>query len=463
MRTPILLTGLYAAAILAVTCGGEDGDETIPDISQDAPRIRFCISGTMQGRLEPCGCASGQWGGLARRSFFLQGGQDFDILIEGGDMVTGGTELDFEKFYTAMQVLGHPDHPYDVVGIGAKDLELPTQDLVIGLFGIPAISSDVIAQDLPQEMLWPVKTHVEVEVRDSLVRIGSLTMALPEGTEGLSLLPPQEAWTRALEGAAESTLRVLMVHGAPRRVLDMARLEPSPDLVIGFSPAFTEPTAEPELVGKVPVVFAGTRGRMLLDLSLARLSTGPRVGARTVPLAGSQTVPGAMEDREIKQIILDHRHEVKRQGLLEKLADRLPTRGDGGATYVGTESCAECHVEDYEVWKGTRHSHAWQTLVDAENDPTRYGWPVTAYPDCVSCHSVAYGERSGFINMERTPQLGSVGCESCHGPGSAHISSGGKTVMGRVGVVGCTGCHDFEQTPDFDFPKMWEAIKHTGG
>jgi hypothetical protein len=457
MRYLAIAGCLYLAALVAVNCGGEEAAR--PGVSEDATRVRFCISGTMQGRLEPCGCASGQWGGLARRSFYLQGNRDFDILLEGGDMVSGGTELDVLKFLTALQVLDLRAHRYDALGVGPVDLKLPLADLVMfaaAYENVPMLSSDLVAGELPQGTEWPLRSHVEIDVRGTLVRIASLTMTLPEASEGLSLLPPGEAWGKALQGAEDSTLRVLMVHGEPERVREMAALTPPPDLVIGFTAAYSEPPAEPEHVGSVPVVFAGTRGRVLVDLTLARLPSGPRIGYQTVPLEGSQTVKGAMEDPGVKQIILAHRHDVQKEGVLEKLAEQRPT--GNGAKYVGSESCSECHVEDYETWEETKHAHAWQTLVDAE--PVRYGWPVTAYPDCVACHTVGYGERSGFVNMDRTPRLGSVGCEACHGAGSAHVESGGTTLMGRVGAASCTGCHDFEQTPDFDFVTLWRIISH---
>lgn len=472
MKKPTAITlCLFAAATVAVTvavnCGGDEPD---PGPSQsasrsggpgaDAPRVRFCISGTLQGRLEPCGCASGQWGGLARRAFFLQTSTDFDIRIEGGDLVTGGTELDVQKFYTALQVLDMGAHRYNVLGIGSQDLKLPRTEYAMFLapeaFRVPAVSSDLVAEpDTP----WPGKPYTEVDVRSTLVRIASLTMTLPEGIEGLSLLPPQEAWSRALEGAPDSTLRVLMVHDRPEQVRAMAKLEPAPDLVIGFTPAFSEPPAEPHYEGKVPVVFAGIRGRVMLDVSLARLPSGPRLGYHTVPLAGSQTVKGAMEDPTVKSIILAHRHDVQERDVLAMLAEQRPTKN--GATYLGSKACSDCHFEAYEKWEDTRHFRAWDTLEEAENDPTRYGWPVTAYPDCVSCHVVGYGEVSGFRSMEQTPLLGSVGCEACHGPGSAHVASPARVKMGPVGPEGCVGCHDFEQTPDFDYAELWEHIKHS--
>ena len=105
-----------------------------------------------------------------------------------------------------------------------------------------------------------------------------------------------------------------------------------------------------------------------------------------------------------------------------------------------------------------------QTLVDAENDPQRYGWPVTKYPDCVSCHVVGYGQESGFISAEKTDHLTDVGCERCHGPGLDHVTSGGAKKLGIIGGVTpsvmCTQCHDYEQSPEFVYGDRWKVIEH---
>ncbi len=47
-------------------------------------------------------------------------------------------------------------------------------------------------------------------------------------------------------------------------------------------------------------------------------------------------------------------------------------------------------------------------------------------PECLACHTVGWNPQevfryhSGFISLEKTPQLTGQGCENCHGPGSNH-------------------------------------------
>ena len=117
-----------------------------------------------------------------------------------------------------------------------------------------------------------------------------------------------------------------------------------------------------------------------------------------------------------------------------------------------------------DVWQKSKHAGAWETLERAQKDTDRYGWPVTEYPDCISCHVVGYREKSGFVNHAQTPDLSDVGCERCHGPGSAHVTNPVGNKMGKVGggfaSRVCTECHDFEQTPDFDYNTRWGVIQH---
>ena len=65
----------------------------------------------------------------------------------------------------------------------------------------------------------------------------------------------------------------------------------------------------------------------------------------------------------------------------------------------------------------SKHSHAYQTLVDAKQPSNRQ-----YDPECIVCHTVGFGYVSGFKSEKETPKLENVGCESCHGPGSLHAN-----------------------------------------
>lgn len=426
--------------------------------------LRLLISGGMLGKLEPCGCASGQLGGLARRVQHIGEQRNYDLLIEGGDLVDGDSELDRLKLFTTATVLFQMEHTYDVLGVGSNDVAMNFDEWSAYLTGAPVVASNISSEN----PAWPGQPFVDKEVRGRTVRIASLLLdelpgAARKAPASLRRSDPASAWRDAFEGAPDDTVRIALLHGGDVafRAL-IPKLEPRPDLVIGVDQNYIEPEATPSPVAGVPLVFAGIRGRVLLDARLWRHDGQPRVALERVPLTGSRTVPGGGGDPSVKDVILRHRHDVAEFDLLTSMAGKHPT--PNGDSFVGSATCAGCHPSAMQAWQKSRHAHAWQTLVDAEKDPKRYGWPVTRYPECVACHVVGYEMRTGFVSHDATPQLEDVGCEQCHGPGSGHVQAAGKKPLGmREGLLPsqlCVTCHDFEQTPDFHYLKYWQQIEH---
>jgi len=117
---------------------------------------------------------------------------------------------------------------------------------------------------------------------------------------------------------------------------------------------------------------------------------------------------------------------------------------------AGTTACRDCHPAESASWHVSAHARTWQTLADQ-------GAHVDSY--CQQCHSTGFGWPGGFISARRTPSLANVGCESCHGPADAHV----KDPTERTPLAAreaCTGCHDRENSPDFELAKYWPAIAH---
>lgn len=89
------------------------------------------------------------------------------------------------------------------------------------------------------------------------------------------------------------------------------------------------------------------------------------------------------------------------------------------AKYVGAKKCRLCHMKGgiYKRWEAMKHATNFEEL-----KPEHYAMkdPKTGKM-CLECHTTGYGEPSGFKSVEETPELTSVGCEACHGPGSVHI------------------------------------------
>jgi hypothetical protein len=130
-----------------------------------------------------------------------------------------------------------------------------------------------------------------------------------------------------------------------------------------------------------------------------------------------------------------------------------------GRQFVGSETCGECHVEEYEIWEKTPHAHAMDSLVhpgERSEIPRHYD------PECLSCHVTGWNPQkfypydSGYLGLKETPEMMHVGCENCHGPGSAHVDDSENVELQREMILAyeraeqkCIECHDLDNSPDF--------------
>ena len=126
--------------------------------------------------------------------------------------------------------------------------------------------------------------------------------------------------------------------------------------------------------------------------------------------------------------------------------------------YVGAASCRGCHTKAYDFWSAQKvesegkdkegkmvkrtlsHASAWQTLVDEKKDKDR---------TCIGCHSVGFKIPGGYCRSSDVGDFKGVQCESCHGPGSLHVQSGGASehISKVVQETTCRGCHQVPHIP----------------
>lgn len=113
--------------------------------------------------------------------------------------------------------------------------------------------------------------------------------------------------------------------------------------------------------------------------------------------------------------------------------------------YLGYTSCLECHEDVVAGWKTTPHANAFEDL-------KKQGEEKQAIPGCVRCHVVAMDNDGGFIDMDLTPELKDVQCESCHGPGRVHATSQKpEDIIGTPDAAACRTCHTEGQDKNFDY------------
>ncbi len=125
------------------------------------------------------------------------------------------------------------------------------------------------------------------------------------------------------------------------------------------------------------------------------------------------------------------------------------------ATFVGSDACKSCHESEYATWASSPHGKALESLVAKQK---------AGSDDCLRCHTTGFDQPGGFTSGSEAKvgdDLARVGCESCHGAGSAHVAEGARR-LGTILSLGdkcdscvilqiCGSCHDPENDPDFEF------------
>lgn len=121
-----------------------------------------------------------------------------------------------------------------------------------------------------------------------------------------------------------------------------------------------------------------------------------------------------------------------------------------GTKFVGETACRKCHADRHQTWQLTKHSRAFQALVDKNR---QYD------PECVMCHSLAYECDKGKLSLGKIEAFNNVQCESCHGPGELHVKSKGEQSMKPLPTVQtCLKCHTPERSGEGGFEYRFDKI-----
>ncbi len=138
--------------------------------------------------------------------------------------------------------------------------------------------------------------------------------------------------------------------------------------------------------------------------------------------------------------------------------------GGGGAS-IQDPKCGLCHLPMVQEWMQTPHAVLFENAING-TDPrqTHYG------SSCITCHTTGYdlnASNGGFDDLQaqsgwtfpsayvdtnfthlnnvshQLAQLATIGCESCHGPGSEHNGQlGSNRISISLDVKVCAQCHD---------------------
>lgn len=449
------------------------------------PWAALFLTGQQNGYIEPCGCTGldNQKGGLNRRDTLLQ-----DIRARGWETIpldTGNqvrrsgrqAEMIFRHSADAMSSMG-----YAAVGLGREDLKLSSAELlqVTASEGsqqtaFTSCNVGIIAPDFMSP--WKV-----IPVGGRKIGVTSvLGKSMQEDINNSEIIieDPIKSVEKAISELKQQKcdVYILLVQANLTESAEIARAVPGFDLIV--TGGLGEPTYMPEPIegSKSLMLQVGVKG---MYAGLVGLYDDPSNPIRYQRIALSSQFK---DSTRMMVAFRGYQEQLKKEGF--RGLEVNPATHPSGRTFVGTESCAECHSTAFEVWKGTPHAHATQSLV---HPGERSDIPRHFDPECLSCHVTGWNAKkyypyeSGYLSLEKTPLMAENGCENCHGPGSRHVAAENGDIEADQALLTslreemrlplaqaqdkCLECHDLDNSPNFHrdgaFEEFWEQVKHYG-
>ena len=427
--------------------------------SKPTPPVELSITFTcdVHGRLVPCGCFTGQLGGLTRVATMVGlGASPSQVKVDVGDAIRGTADfevMEYRYLQRAFAAMG-----YAALNLGHREAHLSAATLrdLKQTAPVPMLSANLLDKATGTPLFdgyriirrgkWRIALVGVMDSRGMADALGEgLAIENMEVTLGklLPILKPQAdaivllafADEAALTGLAKQFYEIDIILGGKVQ-------QPSQQLVRENRSLILATTNQSRALGSLRVTLAGP--------------------SKITPVSGevllvSDHIP---QHPEIAALATAYRDEVRHAKLA--IDDSATLQQDmvpgvkTAAGYLGSESCLTCHPTAAGRWHESGHARAWAALVELQAD---------ADPNCIVCHAVGFGTPSGYRRAFAGSKLTGVGCESCHGPGSQHVAqrqAGGEVTahFRPLGAGDCVQCHHGEFSRPFDYEKFWPLVGH---
>ena len=254
-------------------------------VRNNAGTLTVGVSGSTQGYLEPCGCETGEAGGLARRQTLIQQHKP-DLLIDAGS-VFGGTGT-YERLKGTYLLRGMKQMGYTAVNLGETELALPVSAFAEATrgSGLTFVSCNVTAADKAAVPIAPFRIETRGNLHVGITGIVDVA-ELRQGKDW-TFTPPLEALTATLPTLRAQCDILLVLASAPSETLTaIAERFPEIDAVLGST---SDGATGISKVNRTTVVMTGTEGKTYTRLTFGKQAQTARfevVAAESVKVANT--------------------------------------------------------------------------------------------------------------------------------------------------------------------------------
>jgi hypothetical protein len=399
------------------------------------------------------------------------------------------------------------DMRYAGVAMGPEELQLGFDFLTFHQpEKLPFLSANIVFFKDPKFSGAPLPARV---VTVGKVKIGVIAVFGPDleekarpggqaaGGFEFEILPPAESIKQQL-AALESEkpdLLVLLSHARYDETKKLAEPFPQFDIVVTAGGP-EDPALRPELVGeKTLLVAPGQKGKHVPVVGFYPDGGKDRLRYELVALDDKRfkDSPNIIEHMKFYQVdLLKGENVAATEPAIDdpRSVDPLTGKLVDNNPFVGAKICGECHKSAMEVWEGSKHAHATETLKTGGPRHEDFWINRIFDPECIACHVTGWDPKkivrynTGYTGEDTTPHLLGQQCENCHGPGGRHTGlerqwakdqklSDELTAWRKFHRLNkekafdlCAKCHDGDNDPAFGttktFEEYWVEIAHPG-
>jgi len=400
---------------------------------------------------------TGQFGGLTRLKTVLDAeASDGALRVDVGDAIGGHEDYDLIEYRYILRAFAAMK--YDALNIGWREAQFTAAQLhaIRRVSPVPILGANLLDKASRQ----PIFDSYRI-VRRGAFRIAIIGALDPRGLDqnlgdGLVVGDMESAIERCLaELRGKADVIVLLAFTDEATLTQLAQQFYECQVILGGN--VSQPAQELIKANRSLIYFVTNESRALGILHLQLLKGTPLQVVNNEIRLLHDKIP---QDPSFCEMMQSYREEVRHTRLSVDDPDNLSADMVPGvrtvATYVGTDKCLACHETAAAVWAKSAHAHAFVTLMDRKAD---------ADPKCIGCHTVGFGDPSGYRREFGADKLVDVGCECCHGPGSLHVrEKEGDTSVNftfrPLDAGDCQPCHHGEFSRPFDWNQFWPLVKH---
>lgn len=387
MRPVTILLKVFLLAALSPTGAWPAGADP------GRPPLEILFFSNRQGEIEPCGCQTGQIGGLDRLLNHLRRHPPAPhaIAVDAGDTFFSLPELPDSRRPQERGRAWLISDTYRLLGLtaftpGERDFALGAGELerLIGATGGALVSANL---DLTGVGPSPFRPYVVVT--RGPWRIGITGVTGEEGLagkEGIRVDAPVPALRRAVESLRKERPDLLVVLSHLGLSGDRAiAAEGLADVVVGSHSM--DLLVRPEVVGRTVILQGDIEGRQVGRM----IWTGG--DPRQIPMTLVELDTRFDGPNEIGTAMKEHRENVRKLAF-EPKAGAQPAAG--GPFVAHPARCRSCHEAQHDFWATTKHSSAYLVLF-AKNQHFN--------PECIGCHSLGFESPLGFKKIAEPIRL----------------------------------------------------------